>query len=30
MNFNLNTGNSGSGSFRRTDGCVGRWTAQRQ
>jgi hypothetical protein len=23
------SGNSGGGSFRRADGCVGRWTAQR-
>jgi len=24
------SGNSGSGSYRRADGCVGRWTARRQ
>jgi hypothetical protein len=24
------SGNSGGGSFRRSDGCVGRWTASRQ
>jgi hypothetical protein len=28
--FGRMSGNSGSGSFRRTDGCIGRWTAQRQ